>query len=391
MQKIVKILLVIFLLLSVTIVIIGYGYWKKEKKDMENNTPKEYNGQEIGNNSNADEKLTEQIEGKGQKEDITEDKGKGQPELQIDPEKIKPNEAGKIMVVMFHNFVETFTATKYGNGEYTMTFQAFEELLYKLYDKGYRLISLKDYLENNISIPAGYIPMVFTFDDGTSGQFNLVEEDGVLKANRKSAVGIMEEFCSKYPDFGLKGTFFVNLGLSVFSGKGTLPERLKYLIDKGFEIGNHTLSHVDLTTIKSIEKIRQEVGGNQKKMYELVPGYKMFAFSLPYGALPNDLMEYVISGEYEGEKYENLAIMEVGWDPALSPVNKNFNPYSIHRIRAPGINPVKFDLNWWLENLSREDEFISDGNPDTITVPGSKAENIDIGKLNDKELVVYDN
>ena len=78
------------------------------------------------------------------------------------------------MVVMFHNFVETFTPTKYDK-EYTTTFQAFEELLHN-YDKGYRLISLKDYIGNNISVPAGCIPMVFTFDDGTQGQFNLVEE-----------------------------------------------------------------------------------------------------------------------------------------------------------------------------------------------------------------------
>jgi len=53
---------------------------------------------------------------------------------------------------------------------------------------------MSDYLNNNISVPAGCIPIIFTFDDGTSGQFNLVEENGTLKVNKKSAVGIMEEF-----------------------------------------------------------------------------------------------------------------------------------------------------------------------------------------------------
>lgn len=311
-----------------------------------------------------------------------------QPE--IDLGKIKPNEAGKIMVVMFHNFVETFTPTKYDKGEYTTTFRAFEELLHNLYDKGYRLISLRDYIENNISVPAGCIPMVFTFDDGTQGQFNLVEEDGKLKANKHSAVGIMEEFYSKYPDFGLEGTFFVNLGLSTFSGKGTLSERLKYLIDKGFEIGNHTLNHINLTDVKSSDKLIQEIGGNQKKIYELVPEYKMFSFSLPYGAPSKELMEYVISGEYEGAEYKNLAILEVGWDPALSPVNKKLNLLSVHRVRSPGINPENFDLNWWLGNLLREDEYISDGNPDTITIPESNMDSIDTAKLKDKQLIIYD-
>ncbi|NLC69115.1 MAG: polysaccharide deacetylase family protein [Clostridiaceae bacterium] len=312
------------------------------------------------------------------------------PGLQPGLEEVKPNEAGKVMIVMFHNFVETFTETKYDKGEYTMTFDSFRELLHNLYERGYRPVSLKDYLENNIPVPAGCVPIVFTFDDGTPGQFNLVEENGTLKANRKSAVGIMEEFSEMHPDFELRGTFFVNLGTSAFSGKGTLAERLEYLIEKGFEIGNHTLNHANLTTVKSVEKMLQEVGGNQKKMYELVPGYKMFAFSLPYGNPSKGLFEYVISGEYEGIRYENLAILEVGAHPALASIHKNFNPYSVPRVRSPGINPEKFDLYWWLENISRDDEYISDGNPDTITVPRGSEENITMDRSNGRELVVYE-
>jgi len=135
-------------------------------------------------------------------------------------------------------FVESFTPKSYDKGEYTTTFSEFEKLLQDLYDRGYRLISMSDYLNNNISVPAGCIPIIFTFDDGTSGQFNLVEENGTLKVNKKSAVGIMEEFYEKHPDFGLKGTFYVNLGNSTFEGAGTLQQRLQYLVDKGFEIGN---------------------------------------------------------------------------------------------------------------------------------------------------------
>ncbi|HOJ11515.1 MAG TPA: polysaccharide deacetylase family protein [Clostridiales bacterium] len=314
---------------------------------------------------------------------------KAQPEPEIDLEKIRPDESGKIMVVMFHNFVESFTPTKYDKGEYTITFDGFEKLLHTLYNNGYRLISFKDYLENNITVQAGCVPMVFTFDDGTSGQFNFIEENGELKVNRNSAVGIMEDFNKLHPDFGLKGMFFVNLGLSTFNGKGELQQRLKYLIGKGFEIGNHTFNHINLKDAKSSEKIQQELGKNQKKMYELVPGYKMYAFSLPYGAPSNDLMKYVIKGEFEGEKYENLAIVEVGWDPALSPVNKKYDPVSTHRVRAPGINPEKFDLNWWLENISRKDEYVSDGNPKKVTIPKEKSDVLDMEKLKDTELITY--
>jgi len=307
----------------------------------------------------------------------------------IDLETVKPDESGKIMVVMFHNFVESFQPTKYDDGAYTTTFDEFRKLLVTLYDKGYRLISMADYLNNNISVPAGCIPMIFTFDDGTSGQFNLVNEGGKLVANKNSAVGILEEFNETHPDFGLKGTFYVNLGNSTFEGEGTLKERLEYLVNKGFEIGNHTYTHINLLNAKSADEIQKEIGLNQKTMYELIPGYKMNTFSLPYGAPSKNLQEYVVKGEYEGVKYENLAIMEVGWDPAYSPVSKSFNPLSVHRVRASGINPVDADLAWWLKNLTREGQYISDGDPDTITVPKSKEENIDHDKLQGKRLVTY--
>jgi len=333
-------------------------------------------GQEAGTGGNS-----------GQEADTGNGSTEPEPiEPQIDYEKVKPNEAGKIMVVMFHNFVESY---KSGDTEYTTTFSAFRELLQTLYDKGYRLISMSDYLNNNISVPAGCIPMIFTFDDGTPGQFNLVEENGKLVVNPRSAVGIMEEFNRTHPDFGLKGTFYVNLGLGTFQGKGTLAERLKYLIDKGFEIGNHTLNHANLSEIKTAEEMMKEIGGNQKKMYELVPDYKMISFSLPYGVPSKELKQYVVKGEYEGVGYEHLAIVEVGWDPAPSPVSVNFNPLSTHRVRASGIEPVQADLEWWLKNLSREEQYVSDGNPDTVTVPKEKEDSVDKNRLNGKKLITY--
>jgi len=300
--------------------------------------------------------------------------------------RIKPNEAGKIMVVMFHNFIEAY---KSGDKQYTTTFGDFRKLLQTLYERGYRLINVGDYLSNSISVPAGCMPMIFTFDDGTAGQFNLVEEDGGLVAGRNSAVGILEEFNREHPDFGLKGTFYVNLGLETFKGKGTVAERLKYLIDKGFEIGNHTLTHINLGKARSADEIAREVGGCQKRMHELVPGYRMISLALPYGMPAGELGEHVIKGVCAGVEYENLAIMKVGWDPAHSPVHVKFNPLSTPRVRAPGIEPVEGDLNWWLARLPREEQYVSDGNPGTVAVPKSWEKYVDRKKLNGAELVVY--
>ena len=305
----------------------------------------------------------------------------------IDLNVVKPNEAGRIMVVMFHNFIE-----KYEKGDklYTTTFDEFEELLETLYSSDYRLISLNDYLSRDINIPAGCIPMVFTFDDGTSGQFSLVEENGVLKVNPRSAAGIIEEFNETHPDFGVNGTFFVNLGNNTFTGAGTLEQRLDYLVKRGFEIGNHTYSHINLKTEgKNADIIQKEIGENQKKMYELIPGYSFTAFSLPYGAPSKELVQYVIKGEFEGTAYDNRAIMEVGWDPAQSPFSIKFEPFSTHRVRSSGIEPVDQDLAWWLENMKRSNEFVSDGDPNTVTVPQDYAGLVDKDSLGSRKLVVY--
>ena len=119
----------------------------------------------------------------------------------IDLNEVKPDESGKVMVVMFHNFIEEY---KKGDKSFTTTFDAFEKLLDTLYASGYRLINLNDYMKGDIDTPAGCIPMVFTFDDGTAGQFNLIEENGALKANPRSAAGIIEKFNERHPDFGIR-------------------------------------------------------------------------------------------------------------------------------------------------------------------------------------------
>lgn len=311
------------------------------------------------------------------------------PKPTVDLAKVKPNEDGKIMVVMFHNFVQSFTPKPGDNGEYTTTFDDFRKLLPMLYDKGYRLINVNDYLNNNINVAAGCIPMMFTFDDGTAGQFNLVEENGKLVANKQSAVGILEEFNRTHPDFGLKATFYVNLGLNTFEGKGTVADRLKYLVDEGFEIGNHTMTHIHLNEQKSADNIIKEVGGNQKKMLELIPGYQMKTLALPFGQATKDLQGYVVKGEYSGVKYENFALMEVGAGPTMSPVSKKSNPLSMSRVRATGMKPVDCDLGWWLPRLSRDDQYISDGDPNTVTVPKSKEADVDKDRLKGKQLVIY--
>ncbi len=83
----------------------------------------------------------------------------------IDLEKIKPDESGKIMVVMFHNYIVNYKPG--GEKEWTTTLDDFRALLHDLYYRGYMLISLSDYRSCHIDVPAECIPMIFNFDDVT--------------------------------------------------------------------------------------------------------------------------------------------------------------------------------------------------------------------------------
>ncbi len=312
--------------------------------------------------------------------------------IRTDYENFSPNEAGEIPIIMFHRLIEAYEENT--EKEYTTTFSEFEALLQTLYDNGYRLISMADFIDCNISVPAGTMPMLFTFDDGTAGQFNLIEEGGCLKVNPKSAVGIMAAFNEKHPDFGLKGMFYVNMdiGDNTFQGKGTLEERFEILQGLGLELGSHTWGHVNYSEAKnnSAQRIQESLGKNQEKANEILPGIRFYSLALPYGSLPDkSLYKYLESGSYNGVEYKNESIMAVGANPSVPSISKNYNSLYVRRVRAQGRVAVDGDLTWWLPKMTSTRMFISDGDPSTIVVPEEKADTINTEKLRDKTLITY--
>lgn len=312
---------------------------------------------------------TNQIKQGGQNNNQNEQVKVNKQQIQREEKKITKeaknyNEMGKVMVLMYHQITEKET------NEWTRSFDNFRKDLQVLYDKGYRPVNLRDYIDGKIDIPAGFTPVIFTFDDGTSGQFNLIEQNGKLTANPKSAVGIMEDFNKTHPDFSLKGTFFIN-HTGFFQGKGTPQERLKYLIDRGFEIGNHTVNHANLRKITTARAIESEIGGHVKKTQEFLPGYMVDELALPLGITSKKFKNYVVKGEFEGVKYENRAILLVGSNPALSPFDKKRDLLNLPRIRAAGYKPVQLDMYYWLNYFDKnpKERYVSDGNSKNIFVP----------------------
>lgn len=323
---------------------------------------------------------------------IEQPKGQNNPEGEKQPEPtipevdynaIKANENGQIMLLMYHGI---------GNKEeeWVRTPENFRKDLENLYQKGYRLITLKDYIDNNIKVEAGYTPVVITFDDGLQNQFNIIEEKGEKKIDPNSAVGIIEEFKKKHPDFGQGGSFFVYYS-NPFRQKELIKEKYDFLVKNGYEIGNHTYTHENLGE-ESAEGVQKALALNVKYTQEYLPGYDVFALALPYGIAPKDeKFQYAVAGEYVGVKYNNRAILRVGSNPAPAPNHVKYDTARLPRIRASELKMGGTGIYDYLASFEKHPEkrYISDGNPNTIVIPLSEKDNINSTSVGDKQLITY--
>lgn len=301
----------------------------------------------------------------------------------VDYSKIKPNENGQIMLLMYHGIDKK-------ESDWVRTPENFRKDLQILYEKGYRVINLKDYLENNIKVEAGYTPVVLTFDDGLKNQFNIIEENGEKKIDPDCAVGIIEDFSKKHPDFGKGGSFYVFYSLP-FRQKELIKEKFDFLVNNGYEIGNHTYTHEQLGK-ESAEGVQKALALNVKCTQEYLPGYDVFSLALPYGIAPKDeKFKYAISGEYEGTKYNNRAILRVGSNPAPAPNHVKYDVTKLPRVRASEINTGGVGMYDYLVYFDKHPEkrYISDGNPDIIVIPEEEGKNLNKDSVKDKQIITY--
>lgn len=305
-------------------------------------------------------------------------------EPKIDYKGLKVNESGKIMILMYHGIGDE-------EQEWVRTADNFRKDLQTLYDKGYRTISLHDYINNNINTPAGFTPVVITFDDGLQNQFNYIEKDGQSVINPNCAVGIMQSFAKEHEGFGNAATFFVYYPVP-FGQKDMIKEKFQYLIDNGFDIGNHSYTHEMLNKMDA-DGIQRQLGLNVKMTDEYLPGYNVDTLALPYGSRPQDeeLRKYIISGEYDGTKYSNNAVLLVGANPALAPGSKDLDLSALPRVRASEMKTDGVGLYDWLKFFDKhpEQKYISDGDPYTVVIPEGSQDKMDSGKLADKKTIIY--
>ena len=316
-----------------------------------------------------------------------------------DKEKLKTdgiNELGKIPVMMYHgirNMKNSETANTGGNVDkdgYTRTAEAFRNDLEFYYSKGYRMIKLTDYVNGNIDTEYGKSPIVLTFDDGNDNNIKVtgLDSNGDIIIDENSAVGILESYKKKYPDFNVTAIFFVTGAL--FNQPDYNEKIIKWLVDNGYEVGNHTKGHNNLT--KTTESETSEVIGYvYNQLDSIIPEKYAKIVALPFGTPYNREhanYKHVINSEYNGKKYETIAALRVGWEPEVSSYNKEFDSSFIKRCRAYDNNGKEFDIEM-VFNMLNKTRYISDGDANTIITSSSNRDLIS-DKYKDKEIVIYE-
>lgn len=280
-------------------------------------------------------------------------------------ESLPPNELGRVMILEYHKIDRP-------ENRWTRTPENFRRDLQRLWERGYRLIKLGDFLDGKIALPRGTTPLIFTFDDSSPGQFRYVERQGQWVIDPDCAVGILEAFAREHPEFGHAATFYVLPGADppnrLFNQPALATRKLAYLATNGYEIGNHTLWHATLSRYPE-PVVRSQIATAQEWIQQHVPGYRPRTLALPMGAYPRQT-RWAEAGEVKGTTYHHDAILMVAGGAAPSPFAKGFDPYHLPRIQA-----VEHDIDGWLTYFDRHPEarYVSDGEPGIVTVPAGSA------------------
>lgn len=305
------------------------------------------------------------------------------PTAPLPPGRVEPatglraNEAGKVMILMYHEIGPK-------EGDWQRTPANFRSDLERLYRAGYRLVPLQSVLSGRIDLPHGYSPVVLTFDDADAGQFRYLSRDGVPVIDPDCAVGIIEAFAQEHPDFGTAATFYPYFSAAPFRQKEYVADKLRYLADHHYELGNHTWGHANLAK-SAPETIQSELARQAKAVQALVPDCEVASLALPYGGNPAD-RAFLMEGQADGTSYRNRGVLLVGANPAPSPLTTAFRPDAIPRIRGS-----ESELAKWLSHFAQHpgERYVSDGDPELVTVPDTLADRLDPEMLGSRKIVSY--
>ena len=263
-------------------------------------------------------------------------------------------EMPQVPILMYHRFDPGVGAS---STRYKTSLTEFSEHLSSLYEAGFSLVSLEDWLRGEIHIPEGRRPLIITIDDLFYADQISLDETG--QPADYSGVGRLWQFSQDHPDFGFQVALFYNLGDKPYSNHyangiftvqdGWRRDRAKAIawgIENGALPYNHFYEHPFLEYLEP-EEILLQLKENDAALRDALAmiGKKDLAadlttiLALPYISWPKtEEGKQVLYNYTSPEGAPTAAIMvsnEVPLaNPAQTPFSINFDPWRMPRIAA---------------------------------------------------------
>lgn len=116
-------------------------------------------------------------------------------------------ELPQVPILMYHRFDPRPGSISY---RYSTSLADFDQHLSALYEAGFSLVSLDDWLRGNIHLQAGRRPLIITIDDLFYADQISLDETG--QPAPYSGIGRLWAFAQEHPQFNFKVALFYNLG-----------------------------------------------------------------------------------------------------------------------------------------------------------------------------------
>jgi peptidoglycan/xylan/chitin deacetylase (PgdA/CDA1 family) len=167
------------------------------------------------------------------------------------------NNTGKVVapILLYHHIADVDPANRY-----YISPKVFQEQMETLRSWGYTALPISVIVDTIIK--GGELPqrpVVITFDDGDEDVYT-------------NAFPIMQKL-------GFVGTFFI-VGQSIGAAKLVTAPQLEEMIAAGWEIGSHSMSHLDMTQMH--DKVQYEIGMSKVNLEKELKT-KVCVFAYPFG------------------------------------------------------------------------------------------------------------
>ena len=160
---------------------------------------------------------------------------------------------------------------------YSMPPDTFEAQMKYLHDKGYRSISLNEYVAKREKEPDAFNKnFVITFDDGYCD-------------NNRVAMPIMKKY-----DY--TGTIFIAIKYMAWPGYVTWQDVVS-LKENGWEIGSHTYNHVALAKATP-EELEAELKNSKEFLNKFDPDFNVNTIAYPFGSYNDDVYNALARNGY---------------------------------------------------------------------------------------------